>query len=104
MTADVGVVGVMSLRSATAEDLAPIFADDYAYLRDAYPDFISGRLVRSTSDEGLFFHITEWTSIEALAAARSDPHVGALFAQVPGHVFMDSHACLPIVDAEEGLR
>ena len=97
MSADTAVVGVMSLRGAALEELVPVFEQDYAHLNATYPEFLSGRLVASSSDPIQFFHLTEWSSRAALAAAREDPTVLALFDSLPSTVVVESHVCEPVV-------
>lgn len=101
MTTETVVVGVMLLQGGRREELESLFEEDYAYLRSTYPEFLRGRCVESTTEAGAFFHLTEWTSQDAMARARQDPFVLEIFSRVPAHLVVGSHVCVPIVDSSE---
>jgi hypothetical protein len=75
--------------------------EDYEYLAQN-PAFVSGRVLASRADPGTYFHITHWTSLEALQQAIQDPEVQRIFGQLNLSGPLESHLSDAVVFAADG--
>jgi quinol monooxygenase YgiN len=93
--------GVLSVRCADRARVLAVFEEDYRHLvKD--PDFLGARLVVSGSDPDLYFHLTDWASQEAFAAAVKDPVVLRILGELPADAELSPAACTPLLRAADG--
>jgi quinol monooxygenase YgiN len=89
------------VRCADRAEVLAVFEEDYRHLLKD-PDFLGARLVVSTSDPDLYFHLTDWASEEAFAAALKDPDVLRILGRLPPDAEMTPAACKPLLRAADG--
>lgn len=87
------VFGVHEVTGGDIETLRTVFAEDYSYLVQAYPEFLFGHLVRSTTRPDHYFHLTCWVNADALAKAKADPAVAAILSGLPAATVLVPEVC-----------
>lgn len=92
--------GVTIVRGVDRDAISRVFEEDYRHLRGV-SGFIRGRLVESSSETGVFFHLTEWETEEQFSQARRDPVVAEILETLPVDTGLESHPCSSLVSSEE---
>lgn len=90
------VHGVTMIRGERA-DVLRVLERDYRYLAATHSGFLEGRLLASTVEPGVFFHVTAWRSAEEFAAAREDAEVLRILSALPDGALVMSHPCEPLL-------
>jgi quinol monooxygenase YgiN len=96
-----GAVFGVSLYRGDAEAILPVLREDYEYLAKN-PDFLEAHVVESTTEPGLFFHLSKWRSEEAFSAAREDPEVHRILGGLPDGAFAEAHPSVAWIVARDG--
>ncbi|MEA2330431.1 MAG: hypothetical protein QOH58_569 [Thermoleophilaceae bacterium] len=98
-----GVHAVTKLRCdpADAERLEALMVEDYEHLA-TNSAFIEGRLIASVGEPGTYFHVTHWSSAEALAEAAQDPVVKRIFGGLPLAAQPEGHRGSVVVSVAGG--